>query len=276
MTDVPKFLVGFVFDISIPMKTATELKYSNRIFLIPFIFVISIWFIYWIEITFGFNFNKFGILPREITGLKGILTSPFIHGDTGHLFNNSVPLFVLCASLFYFYRSVALKILIFGGLFTGFLTWVIARESYHIGASGIVYLLFSFVFFSGIIKKQYRLVAVSLIMIFLYGSMIWYVLPIKDGVSWEGHLSGFITGILLAIFYRKKGVIKEKFVFSKTAFDELFDEQGNYVPPVIEEEEEEEEEEQGSGQENKEIQDKNKVAKIDVRNVLKINYIISK
>ncbi|WCC44201.1 rhomboid family intramembrane serine protease [Tenacibaculum finnmarkense] len=163
--------------------------------------------------------------------MKGILTSPFIHGDTGHLFNNSVPLFVLCASLFYFYRSVALKILIFGGLFTGFLTWVIARESYHIGASGIVYLLFSFVFFSGIIKKQYRLVAVSLIMIFLYGSMIWYVLPIKDGVSWEGHLSGFITGILLAIFYRKKGVIKEKFVFSKTAFDELFDEQGNYVPP---------------------------------------------
>ncbi|MBE7629004.1 rhomboid family intramembrane serine protease [Tenacibaculum piscium] len=256
------------------MKTATQLKYSNRIFLLPFIFVFSIWIIYWIEITFGFNFNKFGILPRELSGLKGILMSPFIHGDTGHLFNNSVPLFVLSASLFYFYREVALKILIFGGLFTGFLTWSIARESYHIGASGVVYLLFSFVFFSGIIKKQYRLVAVSLIMIFLYGSMIWYVLPIKDGISWEGHLSGFITGILLAIFYRKKGVIKEKFVFSKTAFDELFDENGNYVPPVIQEEiiSEEDTEKEKEEKEDKKIEINISEEKKEIEKSSELNY----
>ncbi|CAM1334965.1 rhomboid family intramembrane serine protease [Tenacibaculum aestuariivivum] len=270
MTDVPKLLFGFIFVIFISMKTDTQLKYSNNIFLLPFIYVFLIWFVYWIEIKFGFNFNKFGILPRELNGLIGILTGPFIHGDTSHLFNNSVPLFVLASCLYYFYNKVALKVLVFGGLLTGFLTWAIARESYHIGASGIVYLLFSFVFFSGIIKKHYRLVAVSLITIFLYGSMIWYVLPIKDGMSWEGHLSGFITGFLLSILYRKSGIVKEKHIFSKTTFDEMFDEQGNYVPPIIEEVEE------VSELENKEIEDKNEVDKTNAPKILKINYIISK
>ncbi|KAB1155211.1 rhomboid family intramembrane serine protease [Tenacibaculum aiptasiae] len=218
------------------MKEESQLKYSNKVFIIPFLFVFVIWFIYWIEIKFGFNFNKFGVLPRKLTGLKGVLSSPFIHSDTNHLFNNSVPLFVLSTCLFYFYEEVTLKVLVYGGLVTGFLTWIIARESYHIGASGIVYLLFSFIFFSGIIKKHYRLVAVSLITIFLYGSMIWYVLPIKEGMSWEGHLSGFITGFILAIFYRCKGITKKKFEFSKTEFDDMFDENGNYIPPIVEEE----------------------------------------
>ncbi|MCF2873301.1 MULTISPECIES: rhomboid family intramembrane serine protease [unclassified Tenacibaculum] len=218
------------------MKEESQLKYSNKVFIIPFLFVFLIWFIYWIEIKFGFNFNKFGVLPRKLTGLKGVLSSPFIHSDTNHLFNNSVPLFVLSTCLFYFYKEVALKVLVYGGLATGFLTWIIARESYHIGASGIVYLLFSFVFFSGVIKKHYRLVAVSLITIFLYGSMIWYVLPIKEGMSWEGHLSGFIMGFILAIFYRGKGITQKKFEFSKTEFDDMFDEDGNYVPPIVEDE----------------------------------------
>lgn len=236
MTDVPKLLFGFIFVIFILMKTATQLKFSNTVFLIPFIFVFLIWFIYWVEITFGFNFNKYGVAPRKIYGLRGVLASPFIHSDTSHLFNNSVPLFVLSTCLFYFYNKVALKVLTLGALLTGFLTWIIASSSYHIGASGIVYLLFSFVFFSGIIRKHYRLVAVSLIIIFLYGSMIWYVLPIKEGMSWEGHLSGLITGFMLSFIYRKSGIVKEKHQFSKTDFDDMFDEEGNYIPPEIKEE----------------------------------------
>ncbi|WP_299160760.1 rhomboid family intramembrane serine protease [uncultured Tenacibaculum sp.] len=216
------------------MKTDSQLKYSNKVFFIPFLFVFFIWFIYWIEINFGFNFNKFGILPRKIIGLRGVLSSPFIHSDTSHLFNNSVPLFVLSACLFYFYKEVALKVLVYGGVLAGIFTWAIARESYHIGASGIVYLLFSFIFFSGIIKKHYRLVAVSLITIFLYGSMVWYVFPIKEGMSWEGHLSGLIFGFIFSVFYRKKGIVKNKFEFSKTDFDEMFDENGNYIPPILE------------------------------------------
>jgi membrane associated rhomboid family serine protease len=218
------------------MKDESQLKISKSIFLIPILYVFSIWFIYWIEIYFSFNFNKYGVLPRDLVGLRGVFFTHFIHSDVHHLFNNSVPLFVLLLSLFYFYRDIAYKVLIFGGVLSGFLTWSIARESYHIGASGVVYLLFSFVFFSGIIRKHYRLVALSLIIIFLYGSMIWYVLPIKDGISWEGHLSGFLVGFFFAVFYRNKGIIKEEHQFTETAFDLLFDENGKYTPPEIEEE----------------------------------------
>ncbi|AZJ36575.1 rhomboid family intramembrane serine protease [Tenacibaculum singaporense] len=218
------------------MNTDEQLKFSRTVFTIPLLFVFTIWFVYWLEIKFGWNFNKFGVFPRSFSGLKGVLCSPFIHSDTNHLFNNSVPLFVLSACLFYFYKEVAVKVLIYGGIVTGLLTWIIARESYHIGASGVVYLLFSFVLFSGIIKKNYRLVAVSFITIFLYGSMVWYVLPIKEGMSWEGHLSGLVTGFVLSLLYRKRGIVKEKFEFSKTEFDDMFDEDGNYAPPVFEEE----------------------------------------
>ncbi|CAM1372305.1 rhomboid family intramembrane serine protease [Tenacibaculum xiamenense] len=220
------------------MSEKYELKFSDSMIVIPFVMVFVIWFIYWIEIKFGLNFNKYGVYPRSFVGLRGVFFSPFIHSGTSHLFNNSIPLFVLTSIMLYFYREAAIRTLLYGGLITGFMTWVIGRESHHIGASGIVYLLFSFVFFSGILKKHFRLVAVSLVVIFLYGSMVWYVFPIKEGISWEGHLSGFLVGLILAIFYRKKGIVKEKFVFSRNEFDDMFDDEGNYIPPVVEEEEE--------------------------------------
>lgn len=222
------------------MKDDNQLKKSKSIFLIPITYVIAIWFIYWVEINYNFNFNKYGVFPRTLVGFRGVFLTHFIHSNTSHLFNNSIPLFVLLSSLFYFYRDVAYKVLLFGGFFTGIFTWCIARESYHIGASGIVYLLFSFVFFSGIIKKHYRLVALSFMIIFLYGSMIWYVLPIKDGISWEGHLSGFLVGLYFAIRYRNKGIVKEEHQFTQTEFDDLFDENGNFSPPEIAEKVEEE------------------------------------
>ena len=224
------------------MKTNTELKFSTQVLLVPFLFTFLIWFVYWVEIQFSYNFTKVGILPRNLSGLKGVLFSPFIHSDTNHLFNNSIPLFVLLSFLIYFYRSVYIKVLFFGGLLSGLLTWVIAREAFHIGASGIVYLLFSFVFFSGIIKKQFQLVAVSLIVIFLYGSMIWYVFPIKEGISWEGHLSGFVVGVIFAYIFKQKGIVKEEYEFKQTDFDLLFDDHGNFNPPKEESQEIEEEE----------------------------------
>lgn len=219
------------------MEEKNKLEFSNSMLTIPILFVVIIWFVYWIEIKFDFNFNKYGVLPRTLKGFKGIFLTHFIHSDTRHLFNNSVPLFVLLTSLFYFYKKVANKVLVFGALLTGFLTWLIGRESYHIGASGVVYLLFSFIFFSGIIKKHYRLVAVSFVTIFLYGSMIWFVLPIKEGISWEGHLSGLLIGIFFAVLYKNKGLVKEKYIFSKTDFDNMFDEEGNYILPQEDEEE---------------------------------------
>lgn len=198
---------------------------------IPILYILVIWMLYFFEIKFGYNFNKYGVYPRQFKGLRGIFFTHFIHSNTSHLFNNSIPLFVLLLSIFMFYKEVALKVLAYGALLTGFLTWIIARESYHIGASGVVYLLFSFVFSSGILKKHFRLVALSLIVIFLYGSMIWYVLPIKDGMSWEGHLSGFVIGLVLAFLYKNKGIKKTEPYFEETAFDLLFDENGNYAPP---------------------------------------------
>lgn len=220
------------------MNEENQLKISKSIFLVPIVYVVSIWVIYWVEIQFDFNFNKFGVFPRTLDGFKGVFFTHFIHSNTSHLFNNSIPLFVLLSSLFYFYKDVAFKVLLLGGFFSGFLTWCIARESYHIGASGIVYLLFSFVFFSGMIKKHFRLVALSLIIIFLYGSMIWYVLPIKEGMSWEGHLSGFLVGLIFAFIFRNKGIVKQEHQFTKTEFDTMFDENGNFVPSVLEEENE--------------------------------------
>jgi membrane associated rhomboid family serine protease len=213
------------------MKEEEQLEISKNLFLIPSLYILIIWLVYWVEIQYGFNFNKFGVYPRTIDGFKGVFLMHFIHSNTNHLFNNSIPLFVLLCSLFYFYKELAYKILFFGGFLTGLFTWIIARDSYHIGASGIVYLLFSFVFFSGIIRRHFRLVALSLIIIFLYGSMIWYVFPVKEGMSWEGHLSGFLVGLLLAIVHRKKGIVKKEHQFSRTEFDLLFDENGNFSPP---------------------------------------------
>ena len=238
MTEVVNFQFGSIFVIFGNMEAEEQLKSTKSIFFIPVLYVVGIWFIYWVEIYFNFNFNKYGVLPRDIVGLRGVVFTHFIHSDANHLFNNSVPLFVLLLSLFYFYKDIAYRVLIYGGLLSGLLTWFIARESYHIGASGIVYLLFSFVFFSGIIRKHYRLVSLSLIVIFLYGSMIWYVLPIKDGMSWEGHLSGLVVGLLFAIFYRNRGITKKEYQFSETAFDLHFDAHGNYAPPAEEVEEE--------------------------------------
>ena len=215
------------------MKDEDQLQFNSSAITIPLVAVFLIWLVYWLEIKFGFNFNKYGVYPRSIIGFRGVFTSHFIHADTKHLFNNSVPLLVLLMSLYYFYRNVATKVLIIGAFLTGLITWTIGRESYHFGASGVVYLLFSFVFFSGIIKRHYRLIAMSLVTIFLYGSMIWYLFPIKKGISWEGHLSGFIVGFLFAVIYRSKGINKEKYKFSETEFDTMFDDDGNYIPPPV-------------------------------------------
>ena len=164
-------------------------KYTRSVVSFPFFIIFILWLIYFIEIKFGFNFNKYGVYPQRILGLRGIFLSPFIHSSTKHLFNNSIPLFVMLVSLYYFYRKIANKVLLFGLVLTGLLTWFIARPSYHIGASGIVYLLVSFIFFSGIFRKYYRLTALSLIVVFLYGGMIWYIFPTEERISWEGHLS---------------------------------------------------------------------------------------
>ena len=223
------------------MSDHKHYKFSPIILAIPLYFVLSFWIIFWIEVKYGYNFNKYGIYPRTLKGLRGVLFSPFIHGDIKHLYHNSIPLFVLLFSLYYFYRKIAFKVFVYGTVFTGILTWIFARESFHIGASGIIYMLFSFIFFSGIIRKNYRLIAVSLMVIFLYGSMVWYLLPVKEEISWEGHLSGFVVGVILAFYYRKTGPQNFRYEweqedYQKDDFDLLFDDDGNFNPNRSDEE----------------------------------------
>lgn len=217
----------------------TQFKIKKGTFTIPVLALVSIWVVYIIEIGFGLNFNSYGIYPKTIIGLRGILFSPFIHSDTKHLLNNSVPLFVMLCSLYYFYYKIANKVLLFGLIIAGFLTWSFARPANHIGASGIIYFLVSFIFFSGIFRKHYRLIALSLAVVFLYGSMVWYVLPVEESISWEGHLSGFIIGLMFAVLFKKIGPQPEIFEYTPNEeFDKLFDDDGNFINPIEESEDE--------------------------------------
>lgn len=210
----------------------------------PLMAVLSIWAVFWVEVQFGVNFNDFGIYPRKLSGLRGVLFSPFIHGSVEHLYNNTFPLAILTAFLFYFYRESALRILIFGTLMSGLITWLIARPSYHIGASGLIYVLASFIFFKGILAKHFRLVALSLVVVFIYGSMIWYIFPVKENISWEGHLAGFLTGFILALAIRVRLPIEKKYDWEKEDYKEAddpflrhFDENGNFIEMEPESEE---------------------------------------
>lgn len=221
-----------------------DFKYTNAVIAVPLFFVLSLWLVYWFEIRFHFNFVKNGIMPREISGLQGVLFSPFIHSNLSHLYNNSIPLLVLLAALQYFYPRHSFKVICYGILFSGILTWLIGRTSYHIGASGLIYVLVGFIFFKGIITRYFRLVALSLTVIVLYGGMIWYVLPdVDNSISWEGHLAGLISGVIFAILLKSpeyKKVPKyewehPEYDVAEDKFMQRFDENGNFVNlPVVE------------------------------------------
>jgi membrane associated rhomboid family serine protease len=198
--------------------------------IIPGIFIFFMWLVKIIEMLFDIDLSRFGIYPLSAKGLSGIFLSPFIHADFTHLFNNSIPLFLLSIALFYFYSEVALKVFIWTYFLTGLLVWFAGREAWHIGASGLVYGLASFLFFSGIIRRYFRLIALSLLIVFLYGSMVWGLFPgVYKNVSWESHMLGFFSGVLLAVCFRNQGPQK----------------------PVYEWMEEEEEETGGSGEEER-------------------------
>lgn len=222
------------------MQENKELEFTSSVIALPLFFVMAFWIIFWIEVRFDLRFTEYGIYPRTLSGLRGVVFSPFLHGDSKHLYNNSIPLLFLLGILRYFFKKESLQIVIYGILLSGFLTWLIGRPSYHIGASGLVYVLVSFVFFKGMMVKHYQLIALSLIIVFLYGGLIWYAFPnstVEDGISWEGHLSGFITGFVLAAVYKTttyKKLIKydwehPDFNPQLDPFMRHFDENGNFI-----------------------------------------------
>ncbi|HCC69921.1 MAG TPA: rhomboid family intramembrane serine protease [Bacteroidales bacterium] len=174
--------------------------------LIPLVFIILLWLILFLEAQLDMSLYYLGIYPLKTKGLMGIITSPFIHSDAEHLFNNTIPLFVLGTAVFYFYSDIAFRITGWSWLLSGIFVWIAGREAWHIGASGLVYSIASFLFFSGIIRKYFRLMALSLLVVFLYGSMVWGMFPLIDiHVSWESHMLGAGVGLILAVLYRKQG-----------------------------------------------------------------------
>lgn len=180
---------------------------------IPFLLTAICWLTYYLDTTQNLELYRYGILPRTIEGLYGIIFTPFIHDakDISHIINNSMPLLFLGWCLFYFYREVAWKVLLFIWLAGGFWLWLIQDDHYHIGASGVVYGLASFLFYSGVIRRNKHLMALTLLVAFLYGGMIWGIFPYDIRISWQSHLLGGIAGFMAAWYYRKTGMQREKY-----------------------------------------------------------------
>lgn len=171
----------------------------------PTFLLVVIWMVKITEASLETSYVEWGLYPMKISGLKGLLTAPLIHADFKHLFDNSIPLYLLSVALFYFYRPVSYKVFFLIWFITGLTVWIFARSAYHIGASGLVYGLASFLFFSGVIRNNINLLAISLLVVFLYGGLVWGIFPFDFKVSWESHLMGGITGLVLSFFYRKYG-----------------------------------------------------------------------
>jgi membrane associated rhomboid family serine protease len=182
-----------------------------------FIVVALMWLVFIVDYILPVELYKWGVLAQTFHGLKGILLMPLIHSteDFKHIFNNSVPTFILVTALFYSYKQVALRVFISSWVLTGLFVWIFAvhGKAYHIGMSGVIYALVGFLFASGVIRRYFPLQALSLFVIFLYGSLIWGIFPMEPRVSWQGHFMGLIVGIWLAFYFRSEGPKRPKYQY---------------------------------------------------------------
>lgn len=184
--------------------------YQRRIIhalIFPAIFLIIIYFVRIIDFITPGSFASYGIYPWRIKNLTGILFAPLIHGGWGHLFSNTAPIFILSVLLFYFYNKIAYKVFFSIYILSGLGLWLASRGAFHIGASGLIYGLATFLAFSGILRKHIGLIAISFLVIFLYGGLVWGIFPsiYARYVSWEGHLWGALSGIAVAYLFKNQG-----------------------------------------------------------------------
>lgn len=193
---------------------------------------IVMWTVKLVEIFFNVDFAVYGLYPLKWSGLFGIILSPFIHKDFNHLISNTFPFIFLGWSLFYFYKEIAWKAFLLIFFTTGLWVWFMARPAFHIGASGVVYGLVAFLFISGILRRDTRLLAVTFVVTFLYGSVIWGIFPELfpyKNISWESHLMGLLSGFIWGIYFREKGPQRKLYSW------ELEDE-NDELPEIIESE----------------------------------------
>lgn len=193
--------------------SSDEKKQIKFAFFIPIIFLTFFWLITILETALELDFYYLGVFPLKLNGLLGIVTAPFKHQGFQHLISNSLPFLILSVTLFFFYREISFPVFMGIWLFSGFYTWIAGRPSWHIGSSGIIYGLFAFIMLSGLIRNHKELIAISLMVIFLYGGMVWgfWADLFPKNTSFEAHTGGLIAGTLLAIFYRKRGPQKMRY-----------------------------------------------------------------
>ena len=171
---------------------------------------------------------NWGIFPREVDGLVGIVTAPLVHGSWEHLFSNAAPLLVTTTIIHFFYKRVAWTSFIFIYFLTGVAVWLFGRSAYHIGASGVVYGLVSFIFWSGIFRRNIKSIILALIVTILYSGYLGGIVPFKEGVSWESHLLGAIVGIVIAFLF--KGIIEKDEEYVDPWEDEIHAQAEYYLP----------------------------------------------
>ncbi|MBQ8674495.1 MAG: rhomboid family intramembrane serine protease [Bacteroides sp.] len=174
---------------------------------IPLFLLLVLYLLKFLEVGMDWDFSRLGVYPMQRRGVFGIFAHPLIHSSFRHLMANTLPLFFLSWCLFYFYRGIAPYILIAIWVGCGLFTFLIGKPGWHIGASGIIYGLAFFLFFSGLLRRHVPLIAISLLITFLYGGLVWHMLPffVKPTTSWEGHLSGAIAGTLCSLAFMHQG-----------------------------------------------------------------------
>jgi len=159
------------------------------------------WLVFFVDLLLPISLTRYGMVPRTISGLIGIVTMPFLHARFGHILNNTVPLVVLLVLLFGSHpHPVRVTVSLIG--LSGVLLWLfgISRSDVHIGASGLIYALIAFLIVAGVRQRNPIPIAISLLVGVLYGgTLLWGVLPFSgEHISWDGHLLGAVAGGLLA------------------------------------------------------------------------------
>ena len=169
-------------------------------------FVLLLWIVTLLDWGLGLELTRFGVRPRSFSGLPGVLVAPLLHGDFSHLISNSLPLLVLGTGMLYLYPQSSLKVIPAVYLGPGFAVWLFGRPSLHIGASGLIYGLAIYILISGIIRRDTRAVSASMLVFFLYGTLLWGLLPGHSNISWETHLIAALIGLALAVLFRRLDV----------------------------------------------------------------------
>lgn len=174
----------------------------------PLLLIVIFWVIWLVSCYSGIDFNRYvGLYPRTAFGMLGIVFSPFLHGSFFHLLQNSVPFVILGGMILFFYPKIAYRIFWIVYLGTGVGVWLLARNSYHLGASGLVYGFAGYLFFSGVFRRNIQAMALSGVVAILYGgSMVEGIFPVEAHISWESHLIGAMTGAFSAWHFRHHGM----------------------------------------------------------------------